>query len=84
MSKIYDATLKELLKAGVYYAYLKIRAKDPSMVHRILEHSLDYSLATEIRPGEYRVISPLAVREDAIKLFDEVKEGQNIKILRGK
>lgn len=81
LSKIYNTDLRAELMAGIRYLELKLRGKDPNMVHRIFNHSLDYSIAREIKPGEYRLVSPIEVVDKGVKMIDKVHEEETIKIL---
>lgn len=81
LDQIYDTKLKEKLSAGLYYLYLKLRGKDPNMFDEILHYSLESSIAQQLQPGKYRIISPLEVKDGAIKLMDKIQEGQTVDIL---
>lgn len=81
LDRIYDAKWSEKISAGLYYLYLKLKGEDPNMFDEVLHYSLEHAIGHQMRPGEYRIISPLEIVDEGIKLMDEIPEGQTIEIL---
>lgn len=83
LGKLFDLPFKQKVLSAARYSWLKLRGKDPIMVHQILNYSHEYAIGREVGKGEYRVISPIEVKGQSIKLLDEIREGQAIHVLKG-
>ncbi|MFB6208109.1 MAG: FIST signal transduction protein [Candidatus Nanohaloarchaea archaeon] len=84
LKKMYDMPLGETLKAMGRYFRLKLKGENPLKIQKIFQYSLENSIAEEISPGNFRVITPLSVTGDnGIMMTSRVEENQSIHVVRG-
>ncbi|MFB6159116.1 MAG: FIST signal transduction protein [Candidatus Nanohalobium sp.] len=83
LSKIYDLPLWNKLKSAFRYSLLKIRGKKPLMMHKVLNYSYDNIIGREVKSGEYRIISPLQVKNGGLLMTGQIREGQTVHVLEG-
>lgn len=84
LSKIYDIPFWDKLKAAFRYSLLKISGKNPLMIHKVLNYSYDNTIGKQMNSGEYRIISPLQVKDGGLLMTGQIREDQTIQVLDGK
>ncbi|MFB6204765.1 MAG: FIST signal transduction protein [Candidatus Nanohaloarchaea archaeon] len=82
LKKMFDLPLGRKLRVIGRYIGMKLRGESPLNIHRVFQYSLEKSLAEQISPGNYRIVTPLKVtRDNGLVMTSEVEETQSIHVV---
>ncbi len=84
LKKSMDMSLKEKLAAASRFIGMKLRGQDALTPKKVLEYTLESSLALEIGGGKYRTIVSYEVTgENALLASTHINENQPVKVVEG-
>lgn len=84
LKKSMDMSLKKKLKGVARFIGMKIRSDNAFLPKKILEYTLDSSLALEMGDGNYRTIVSYDVNdENALRASTYINENQPVKVVEG-
>lgn len=84
LKKTMDASLKEKLAGIARFIGMKLRGKDTIMPKKVLEYTLESSLALEIGGHKYRTIVSYDVTDDnGLLASTHINENQSVKVVEG-